>query len=150
MKSEKTETLLILQPICKGNKMRLTIFDNPQIPILWQNSLNKLITPYNYDDLLKLGDVHLAVFNDGVVGISITYQNTIRFIKVRDITRRRGVGRYLIQQTEKFIQSNVYNSVILTPICEIEDNSILELFLYNSGYQKLGNDPSYFEKSLNK
>ena len=117
--------------------MRLTIFDNPQIPILWQNSLNKLITPYNYDDLLKLGDVHLAVFNDGVVGISITYQNTIRFIKVRDITRRRGVGRYLIQQTEKFIQSNVYNSVILTPICEIEDNSILELFLYNSGYQKL-------------
>ena len=91
--------------------MRLTIFDNPQIPILWQNSLNKLITPYNYDDLLKLGDVHLAVFNNGVVGISITYQNTIRFIKVRDITRRRGVGRYLIQQTEKFIQSNVYNSV---------------------------------------
>lgn len=130
--------------------MRLTIFDNPQISPLWQNSLNKLITPYNYDDLLKLGDVHLAVFNDGAVGISITYQNTIRFIKVRDITRRRGVGRYLIQQTEKFIQSNVYNSVILTPICEIEDNSILELFLYNSGYQKLGNDPSYFEKSLNK
>lgn len=129
--------------------MRLTVFDNPQISPLWQNSLNKLITPYNYDDLLKLGDVHLAVFNDGVVGISITAQNTIRFIKVRDITRRRGIGRYLIQQTEKFIQANIYNSVKLSPMYEIEDNSILELFLQNNGYKKIESNPTNFEKSLN-
>jgi hypothetical protein len=70
-------------------------------------------------------------------------------IKVRDITRRRGIGRYLSQQTEKFIQANVYNSVKLSPMCQIEDNSILELFLQNSGYKKIESNPTNFEKSLN-
>jgi hypothetical protein len=34
-------------------------------------------------------------------------------------------------------------------MCEIEDNSILELFLQNSGYKKIESNPTNFEKSLN-
>ena len=83
--------------------MRLTIFHNPEPEPLWENSLIKLIHPFSYDALTQLGDVHVAVFNDGVVGISVSKDNEIIYLKVRDITRRRGVGNYLIEETVKFV-----------------------------------------------
>ena len=55
--------------------MRLTIFHNPEPEPLWENSLIKLIHPFSYDALTQLGDVHVAVFNDGVVGISVSKDN---------------------------------------------------------------------------
>lgn len=92
--------------------MRLTIFHNPEPEPLWEHSLIKLIQPLSYKDLSKMGDIHIAVFNDGVVGISISKNNEIVYLKVRDITRRRGVGKYLIEETIKFISQEYDRTII--------------------------------------
>ncbi|MGN1394544.1 MAG: GNAT family N-acetyltransferase [Succinivibrionaceae bacterium] len=95
--------------------MRLTIFHTNTVNKLWKNSFNKLLSENNYSLSHNNEDkYHLAVFNDGVVGITITNNNHIIFLAVRSITQRRGIGKYLMEQTIKEISNNThYKNIII-------------------------------------
>ncbi|WP_406043375.1 acetyl-CoA sensor PanZ family protein [Succinimonas sp.] len=125
--------------------MRLTVFHNHAPEALWEKSLNKLITPLAYQELKKMGDVHLAVFNDGVVGISVSKNDNIVYLKVRDITRRRGVGKYLIEETCAYIIESGFDAVSFdiksVPVNE-QDGMIY--FLEMQGFIQSPEDPLVF------
>jgi hypothetical protein len=114
--------------------MRLTVFHNPTVKNLWTNSLNKLITPLNYSQIETKGNVHIAVFNDGIVGISVSNKNFITYLNVRDITRRRGVGKYLLEETIKFIFNDYQTVYIDTSIFPSEEQDGLIYFLEMEGF----------------
>ena len=116
--------------------MRLTVFHDYEPEPLWVKSLNKLLEPTDFSEIQKLGHVHLAVFNDGVVGISVTNENRIVYLKVRDITRRRGVGRYLLEETNRFVLNEYDNVSIDTCIFPQEEQDGLTYFLETQGYVK--------------
>ncbi len=126
--------------------MRLTVFHNSEIEPLWQSSLEKLINPLAFEMLKEAGDVHLAVFNDGVVGISITKDNEITFLKVRDITRRRGVGKYLLEETCNFIADLGFEKTYIdTKRFPNEELDGLIYFLEMQGFEKSAHDSSIYE-----
>lgn len=128
--------------------MRLTIFHNQQPHDLWNHSLNKLISPITFKELSNMGDVHIAVFNDGVVGIAVTNKNEIVFLKVRDITRRRGVGKYLLEETCKFVAQNNYEETIInTKRFPPEELDGLIYFLEMQGFQKNNDNESIYKFS---
>ncbi len=126
--------------------MRLTIFHTCKVEPMWKNSLNKLIAPLSYKDLAKLGDVHIAVFNDGVVGISVSKNNNIVYLKVRDITRRRGVGKYLIEETCNFVLDNYDSSTVKFDIADVTTNEQdgLIYFLEMQGFIKDSTNPNLY------
>lgn len=134
--------------------MRLTIFHNTKPEPLWEHSLNKLISPLSLKEIKLLGtDIHIAVFNDGVVGISASTENEITYLKVRDITRRRGVGKYLIEESCNFIFENSdYDDVFVnTKIFPIEEQDGAIYFLEMQGFVKneTKNDLYVFHKDAN-
>lgn len=116
--------------------MRLTIFHDITPHDLWLKSLEKLISPDTLKELKQQGTVHLAVFNDGVVGISVTKDNNIVYLKVRDITRRRGVGRYLLEETCRFIFADFDTASINTTIFPANEQDGLIYFLETQGFVK--------------
>ena len=124
--------------------MRLTVFHDYEPEPLWTKSLNKLIDPMNFNDIQQLGHVHLAVFNDGVVGISVTDNNHIVYIKVRDITRRRGVGKYLLEETNRFVLKNNESVIIDTGIFPASEQDGLAYFLETQGYIKSKDNDKIF------
>ena len=81
--------------------MRLTVHHSQNILPIWQNSIDKLLDRHllTEADAKALGNWHIATFNDRIVGLSITQGNQLRYFSVRDITRRRGIGRYLLAET---------------------------------------------------
>lgn len=128
--------------------MRLTIFHNQEPEALWNHSLKKLITPLSFKDLKAMGDVHIAVFNDGVVGLAVTHDNEIVFLKVRDITRRRGVGKYLIEETCHFVEEEGFQKTIInTARFPQEEIDGIIYFLEMQGFQKDEADNNIYEFS---
>lgn len=128
--------------------MRLTIFHDITPHDLWLKSLEKLISPDTLKELEQQGTVHLAVFNDGVVGISVTNDNNIVYLKVRDITRRRGVGRYLLEETCRFIFAEFDTVRIDTTIFPANEQDGLIYFLETQGFVKSDDGSKLF--TLNK
>ncbi len=124
--------------------MRLTIFHNENPHPLWENSLKKLITPLTFNELTATGDVHIAVFNDGVVGISLSKDDSITYLKVRDITRRRGVGKYLLEETINFIAKDFDKAFIDTSKFPQEEQDGLIYFLEMEGFVKENDNSSIY------
>ena len=83
--------------------MRLTVFHNITIEERYRKSLARLTEGENLPQKEGL-DLHYAIYNGGVLGLSVTDGNRLLFIKVLDITRRRGVGAYLYAETVKFVR----------------------------------------------
>jgi len=80
--------------------MRLTIYHDPQILPQWQDSLSKLLAADGLTRArLPSGHHHLAIFNDRVVGLAVSQGEQLIYLSVRDLTRRRGVGHYLLGET---------------------------------------------------
>lgn len=127
--------------------MRLTVFNTSTPQPKWMLSLNRLLD-YNLH-VLEHGNVNMAVFNDGVVGISITEGAEITFLKVRDITRRRGIGRYLLSQTMKNIGKNckVTIDTSLFPKAE-KDGAISFLLDYGFKFQTDNHDILEYDYKL--
>lgn len=125
--------------------MRLTVFHNHTPDALWEKSLGKLIAPLAYSELKKMGDVHTAVFNDGVVGISVSKNDSIVYLKVRDITRRRGVGKYLIEETCAFIIESGFSTVSFDiKSVPVNEQDGLIYFLGMQGFVQSPEDPLVF------
>lgn len=80
--------------------MRLTIHHDSQILPQWQDSLSKLLAADGLTaERLPSGHRHLAIFNDRVVGLAVSQGEQLVYLAVRDLTRRRGVGHYLLAET---------------------------------------------------
>lgn len=120
--------------------MRLTIHHSHEILPIWQNSLEKLLATHQLtvQDALAMGDWHLATFNDRVVGLSITHAQNIVYFSVRDLTRRRGIGRYLMAETIKyFIGQNINQIEVNGSAVQPEELEGLSAFLSQAGFQML-------------
>ena len=83
--------------------MTLTVFHNITIEERYRKSLARLTEGENLPQKEGL-DLHYAIYNGGVLGLSVTDGNRLLFIKVLNITRRRGVGAYLYAETVKFVR----------------------------------------------
>lgn len=117
--------------------MRLTVHHSHDIAPQWLQSLETLLAASHLtvDQALLLGDWHLATFNERVVGMAITRYDQLCFVAVRDITRRRGVGCYLIQQTLDWQRNHhVPQSWIDTVSVPDGERSGLENFLAAQGF----------------
>ena len=74
----------------------------------------------------------------------ITDNNHIVYIKVRDITRRRGVGKYLLEETNRFVLKNNESVIIDTGIFPASEQDGLAYFLETQGYIKSKDNDKIF------
>lgn len=119
--------------------MRLTVHHSHEIAPQWLQSLETLLAASHLtvDQALLLGDWHLATFNERVVGIAITRHEQLCFIAVRDITRRRGVGCYLLQQTLGWQQNHhLHQSWMDSASVPAEARDGLDAFLTKQGFTR--------------
>ena len=75
-------------------------------------------------------------------------ESIIDYLKVRDITRRRGVGKYLIEETLKAILEDYDKVEINTDRFPVNEIDGLIYFLTMQGFQKDEKQPNiyYFEE----
>ena len=113
--------------------MRLTIHHSADILPYWLDSLNKLLAPDNLDreKLLHAGQWHIATFNDRIVGLAITSDEEILYLAVRDVTRRRGVGQYLV---EEVLRDNPEISSWRIADADVEDRGVMAAFMQALGF----------------
>ena len=70
------------------------------------------------------------------------------FLKVRDITRRRGVGKYLIEETCHFVEEEGFEKTIInTARFPQEEIDGIIYFLEMQGFQKDEADNNIYEFS---
>ncbi len=122
--------------------MRLTVHHSQNILPIWQNSLDKLLDRHllTEADAKALGNWHIATFNDRIVGLSITQGNQLRYFSVRDITRRRGIGRYLLAETIRTLIAEQYNLIELDRnTVASEELESLDAFLLQAGFTRQEN-----------
>ncbi len=121
--------------------MRLTVHHSHDILPIWQDSLSKLLQANHLtvEKAQTLGDWHLATFNDRVVGLAITQGETLCYFAVRDLTRRRGIGRYLLADTIRWLikQQQQQVSIDLSNVDAAEQDG-LQAFLRQAGFHANG------------
>lgn len=133
--------------------MRLTIFHQQEPEELWKNSLFKIINQSNFQELKNKANIHLAIFNDGTCGLSATIKNEIVFFEIRDITRRRGVGKYLMEKTiEYLVNTNEPKTPIIINlnIFPSKEKEIAKLFLFAQGFEQNTTDDILVFNAQNK
>jgi GNAT superfamily N-acetyltransferase len=118
--------------------MRLTVHHSHDVLPLWQESLSKLLqaNKLTIEEAHTLGEWHLATFNDRAVGLAISNGCELRYFAVRDITRRRGIGRYLLADTIRWLiaEGNAQVAIDISSTAEIEQEG-LQAFLRQAGFQ---------------
>ncbi|NLJ92200.1 MAG: PanM family protein [Aeromonadales bacterium] len=75
--------------------MRLTVHRLTAIPAQQQHYVDLIVVDHS---LPSEADFYLATFNEKAVALAWRQQQQLQFIAVRDITRRRGVGKELVRQ----------------------------------------------------
>ncbi len=122
--------------------MRLTVHHSHEVLPLWQESLSKLLqtNQLTIDTARTLGDWHLATFNDRVVGLAISQGDDLRYFAVRDLTRRRGIGRYLLADTIRWLIEQGKQQVTMD-LSKIDAQELvgLQTFLRQAGFHAEGN-----------
>ncbi len=77
--------------------MRLTIFNITDIDISkYQKSIDRILNGYSIPKESSR-KTYVAIFNGSVLGIASAKGSVIDYFNVLEITRRRGVGSYLLQ-----------------------------------------------------
>lgn len=121
--------------------MRLTVHHSTDLLPHWLDSLNKLLEAdsLNREKLLHAGHWHVATFNDRVVGLAVTRDEELLYLAVRDVTRRRGIGQYLLAETLAWMRSEGCSQVMLsTHAARPEEHAGLAAFLRHNGFQHNG------------
>lgn len=81
--------------------MRLSIFNINEINInIYSNSFTRILGK----DLIENEDdrsTYVAIFNGSILGIASEKKGIVDYFKVLDVTRRRGVGTYLLSELVK-------------------------------------------------
>lgn len=124
--------------------MRLTVFHDRSPEPQWTRSLGKLLDGLTWEDLRAMGHVHLAVFNGGVAGVAATRENRIVYLKVRDITRRRGVGKYLIEETCGYVLADYAEVSVGVGMFPEEERDGVIYFLESLGFTRSPGDPDTY------
>lgn len=130
--------------------MRLTVHHGADVLPVWLDSLNKLLASdgFNPAQFRHLGEWHLATFNDRIVGLAISDGEELRYFAVRDVTRRRGVGEYLLNETLSWMHAQGCSQAILSiHAVRQEERDGLAAFLLKHGFQRNG---ERFLKTLNR
>ena len=122
--------------------MRLTVHHSHDVLPLWQESLSKLLqtNQLTIDTARTLGDWHLATFNDRVVGLAISQGADLRYFAVRDLTRRRGIGRYLLADTLRWLIEQGKQQITMD-LSKIDEQELagLQAFLRQADFHAEGN-----------
>jgi GNAT superfamily N-acetyltransferase len=117
--------------------MRLTVHHSHDVLPLWQESLSKLLqaNKLTIEEAHTLGEWHVATFNDRVVGLAISKGSELRYFAVRDLTRRRGIGRYLLADTIRWLIAEGQQQVTtnISSVTETEQAG-LQAFLRQAGF----------------
>ena len=122
--------------------MRLTVHHSHEVLPLWQDSLGKLLATHQLtiDAAHALGDWHLATFNDRVVGLAISEGDNLRYFAVRDLTRRRGIGRYLLADTIRWLIEQGQQQITMDlGNVDAQELAGLQAFLRQAGFYAEGN-----------
>ena len=122
--------------------MRLTVHHSHEVLPLWQESLNKLLqaNQLTIETAQTLGDWHLATFNDRVVGLAISEGDNLRYFAVRDLTRRRGIGRYLLADTIRWLIEQGQQQITMDlGNVDAQELAGLQAFLRQAGFYAEGN-----------
>ncbi|MCP5078604.1 MAG: aspartate 1-decarboxylase autocleavage activator PanM [Psychromonas sp.] len=130
--------------------MRLSVFSpeiSPQLIIDLQKLYQEYLSPQalsesSLQSLINTPNKQFFVtlFNDRHLGaVQVTTENSIAQLSllcVRDITRRRGVGKNLIREVEKQLIDQGISTVNLqlTDITDVEQEG-MKLFMQSCGYQ---------------
>ncbi len=121
--------------------MRLTIHHSSSLETDWHHSLAALLAPDGWEPaaLESQGQWHLATFNNRVVGLAVTRGDTLVYLAVRDITRRRGVGSHLLSQTLAWLRAQGQPQAILSlATVRAEEQAGLIAFLAQAGFEQQG------------
>ncbi|WP_108649037.1 acetyl-CoA sensor PanZ family protein [Dongshaea marina] len=121
--------------------MRLTIHHLNEIPTEQQTYVEKMFaSPEQASHWLSLGlTIHLAIFNEKGVAIALSDRESIRFLTVRDVTRRRGVGRYLLEQLQVWMRDQGYPKITMDlASLEPQPASELRALLVNQQFEADG------------
>jgi GNAT superfamily N-acetyltransferase len=117
--------------------MRLTVHHSHDVLPLWQESLSKLLqaNKLTIEEAHTLGEWHVATFNDRVVGLAISKGSELRYFAVRDLTRRRGIGRYLLADTIRWLieEGQQQVNMNISSVTEAEQAG-LQAFLRQAGF----------------
>lgn len=122
--------------------MRLTVHHSSELSPYWLDSLNKLLTAdnLNHEQLLHAGHWHVATFNDRIVGLAVTRDEELVYFAVRDVTRRRGIGQYLLSETLSWMQGQgCAQAMLSTHAARPEEHAALNAFLLHNGFSRNGN-----------
>ena len=92
--------------------MRLTAFKSTELPLEFIQDLSKLNLPIKAEELTNwlasASQVWLATFNDKALALALVDDDfALTYFCVREITRRRGVGKHLLQTIIKSLPENV-------------------------------------------
>ncbi|PKG37953.1 aspartate 1-decarboxylase autocleavage activator PanM [Psychromonas sp. Urea-02u-13] len=133
--------------------MRLSVFlpeSSQQLFIdlqkLYQGSLSEQqLTPDALQKLITTPDTlfFVTLFNArhlGAVQVTIEQENAqLNLLCVRDLTRRRGVGRNLLREVEKQLQAKNISQIQL-PLTALKEHEreTMTLFMQACGYQVTG------------
>ena len=81
----------------------------------------------------------MATFNDRIVGLAVTKDEELIYFAVRDATRRRGVGQYLLTETLNWMRAQGCSQAMLsTHAARPEEHHALAAFLLHDGFTPEG------------
>ena len=112
--------------------MRLTVHRITAIPAQQQHYVDLIVADHS---LPSEADFYLATFNEKAVALAWRQQQQLQFIAVRDITRRRGVGKELVRQIKHDIaQKKLTSLTFCLSEAPKEQQPELAAFLTSQGF----------------
>lgn len=116
--------------------MRLTVHRLAALPAQYQHYIDLIVEDH---PLPTQADFYLATFNEKAVALAWRQQEQLKFIAVRDITRRRGIGQELVRQIKQDItQKNLTSLTFCLSTAPKERQSELATFLTQQGFNLQG------------
>ena len=116
--------------------MRLTVHRLTAIPAQQQHYVDLIVADHS---LPSEADFYLATFNEKAVALAWRHHQQLQFIDVRDITRRRGVGKELVRQIKQDIaQKKLASLTFCLSEAPKEQQPELATFLTSQGFNLQG------------
>ncbi|WP_116474881.1 GNAT family N-acetyltransferase [Zobellella maritima] len=124
--------------------MRLTIHTPPQIPEQHKAHVDLILHSTPGFQLPGQACFYLATFNDKAVALAWRQDDRLAYIAVRDVTRRRGIGRELLRHIKEDAKhAGLTRLQIDTSQANAENLPALMAFLQEQGFTGTGQLLSY-------
>lgn len=124
--------------------MRLTIHTPTQIPEQHKAHVDLILRSTPGFQLPEQARFYLATFNDKAVALAWRQEDRLAYIAVRDVTRRRGIGRELLRHIKEDVKHAGLTQLRLdTSQASAENLPTLQAFLKEQGFTGTGQLLSY-------